>query len=256
MTTSQPRCQDSFRNLDPTVRLLRNRPNAIYNFTMGNRPKMSLKYAIFKICPKLARKWYSCETRVYSTIFGDSWRQKVVSVFGFGHPKSPFFFTRKRPFSVILGAKKGSSDARIKNGHYFLSLTIPKIGGWDTCLCEYHYWVSFGQFLKIAYFRLIFGRFPLIKSQNQNPMARSVKYEVWNLEFFFWTPNTQRQQVLRGRVTKNILHFKWHPSIYSQNQTNADNHGRIRGGSNLQDLGTPLLWASVGRSNRPANHCG
>ena len=50
---------------------------------------------------------------------------------------------------------------------------------------EYHYWVSFGQFLKIAYFRLIFGRFPLIKSQNQNPMARSVKYEVWNLEFFF-----------------------------------------------------------------------
>ena len=74
-----------------TVRLLRNRPNAFYNFTMGNRPKMSLKYAIFKICPKLARKWYSCETRVYSTIFGDSWRQKVVSVFGFGHPKSHFF---------------------------------------------------------------------------------------------------------------------------------------------------------------------
>ena len=26
-----------------------------WDFTMGNRPKMSLKYAIFKICPKLAR---------------------------------------------------------------------------------------------------------------------------------------------------------------------------------------------------------
>ena len=36
-------------------------------------------------------------------------------------------------------------------------------------------------------------------------MARSVKYEVWNLEFFFFTPNTQRQQVLRGRVTKKIF---------------------------------------------------
>ena len=52
---------------------------------------MSLKCAIFKIYPKLAGKLYSCETRVYSTIFGDSWRQKVVSVFGFGNPKSQFF---------------------------------------------------------------------------------------------------------------------------------------------------------------------
>ena len=54
-------------------------------FIRGNRPKISPKYAIFKICPKLARKWYSSETRVHSTIFWDSWRQKVVSVFGFAN---------------------------------------------------------------------------------------------------------------------------------------------------------------------------
>ena len=38
---------------------------------------MSLNYAIFKICAKLTRKWYYCETKVYSTIIGDSRRQKV-----------------------------------------------------------------------------------------------------------------------------------------------------------------------------------
>ena len=41
---------------------------------------------------------------------------------------------------------------------------------------EYQYWMSFGQILKIAYFRLIFGRIPLIKSQNQNPMLLSVNF--------------------------------------------------------------------------------
>ena len=57
-------------------------------FIRGNRPKMSIYFAIFKICPKPFRKWYLCETSVYSIIFGDSWWQKVVSVFGFGRPKS------------------------------------------------------------------------------------------------------------------------------------------------------------------------
>ena len=41
----------------------------------------------------VTRKTYltgTCETSVYSIIFGDSWRQKVVSVFGFGRPKSHF----------------------------------------------------------------------------------------------------------------------------------------------------------------------
>ena len=126
-TTSQPQCQDSFWNLDPTVRLLRNRPNAFYNFTMGNRPKMSLKYAIFKICPKLARKWYSCETRVYSTIFGDSWRQKVVSVFWFGHPKSHFFAPENDHFQWFWVQKNGTLDAQIQKQRPLFVVNYPQI---------------------------------------------------------------------------------------------------------------------------------
>ena len=95
-------------------------------FIRGNWPKMSLKYAIFKICPKFAWKWYSCETRVCSTNFGESWRQKVVSVFGFGHPKSHFFAP--------------------ENGHFqwfWVSPTIPQYGGKDYCFT----WISFpGEF--------------------------------------------------------------------------------------------------------------
>ena len=41
---------------------------------------------------------------------------------------------------------------------------------------EYHYRVSFGKNLKIAYFRLIFGRFPFIISENQNLMVHSVNF--------------------------------------------------------------------------------
>ena len=81
---------------------------------MGNRPKMSLKYAIFKICPKLARKWYSCETKVYSTIFGDSWRQKVVSVFGFWYPKSHFL----HPKAAIFGDNPFTNFGDERNGKF------------------------------------------------------------------------------------------------------------------------------------------
>ena len=89
---------------------------------MGNRPKMSLKYAIFKICPKLARKWYSCETRVYSTIFGDSWRQKVVSVFGFGHPKYHFLHPKSLKMAVF-GCKKIIIDNLVQFEEDFNSRT-------------------------------------------------------------------------------------------------------------------------------------
>ena len=122
--------------------------------------------------------------------------------------EDPIFCIKKRPFSVIWGAKKWVfGRPNKKTDTTFCCQLYPKMVDETLVSYEYHYWVSFGQFLKIAYFRLIFGRFPLIKSQNQNPMARSVKYEVWNLEFFFWTPNTQRQQVLRGRVTKKYFAF-------------------------------------------------
>ena len=63
---------------------------------------------------------------------------------------------------------------------------------------EYHYWVSFRQILKIAYFRLIFGQFPYIKSQNQNPMLPSVNIWDKNLISGIWFPYTLRQLDLSG----------------------------------------------------------
>ena len=49
--------------------------------------KRASNLQFLKFCPKFARKWYSHETCVSSNT---SWRLKVVSIFGFGHPKSLF----------------------------------------------------------------------------------------------------------------------------------------------------------------------
>ena len=73
---------------------------------------------------------------------------------------------------------------------------------------EYHYRVSFRQILKIAYFRLIYGQFPLIKSQNQNPMLPSVNIWDKNLISGIWFPYTLRQLDLRGWT----LLFEEHPT--------------------------------------------
>ena len=59
-------------------------------WSIKNRVSHKMKKNEPKICPKLTRKWCSCETSIYSIIFGDTWRQKAVSVFGFGRPKSHF----------------------------------------------------------------------------------------------------------------------------------------------------------------------
>ena len=91
------------------------------DFTMGNHPKMSLKYAIFKICPKLARKLYSCETSVFSNIIGDRWRQKVVSVFKFGRQKSNFFAPKITKIGCFLVPKMGLWMPKSENGHHQLS---------------------------------------------------------------------------------------------------------------------------------------
>ena len=93
---------------------------------------MSLNYAIFKNCPKLARKLYLCETSVYSTNFGDSWRL-VVSVFGFGHPKSHFWHQKTANFSDFGRKKVGLLTAIFENGDHFLSPSIPNNVGIDTC---------------------------------------------------------------------------------------------------------------------------
>ena len=113
----------------------------------------------------------------------------------------------KLPFS---GAKKGSSDASIKNEHHFLSSTIPKMVEETLVSCEYHYRVSFGQILKIAHFMIIFGRFLLIKSQNQNPMVHSVNFWDKNLIFGIWFPYIQGQLDPNGWVKKMNFAF-WGP---------------------------------------------
>ena len=80
---------------------------------------------------------------------------------------------------MIWGAKNWVIERpNPKTDTTFCRQLCPKMVNETLVSPEYHYQVSFGQNLKNAYFRLIFGRFPLIKSQNQNPMARSVKYEV------------------------------------------------------------------------------
>ena len=145
-----------FRSLDPTVCLLRNRPNAFYNFTMGNRPKMSLKYAIFKICPKIAQKLYSCERSVYSTIFGDSWRQKVVSLFKFGRQKSIFFAPKITKIGCFRVPKNGTLDAKIQKRTPLFVANYP-LKWWNRHL--FHMNIIFGRVLGKFWKLRILGSF-------------------------------------------------------------------------------------------------
>ena len=73
----------------------------------------------------------------------------------------PFFGTRKRPFSAILGAKNGTSDARNYERRPLFVANYP-LKWWIQLLSG-----EFLQISKIAYFRLIFGRFPLIQTRNK-----------------------------------------------------------------------------------------
>ena len=116
----------------------------ILGFLRGNWPKMSLKYAIFKNCLKLATKSGVCFW---------IWASKV-----------PFFGTRKRPILVLLGQKK--LDFRcpnLKTETTFCRQLFPKMMEQTLVSHEYHFRASFRQILKIVYFRLIFGLFPIVK---------------------------------------------------------------------------------------------
>ena len=78
------------------------------------------------------------------------------AVTSFLHPKTANFSD--------FGPKKiGLPTTKFENGDHFLSPTIPKNGVIDLFSQEYHFRASFGQILKIAYFRLIFGLFPIVK---------------------------------------------------------------------------------------------
>ena len=109
---------------------------------------------------------------------------------------------------AVFGCKKMALQMpKSKNGHHFCRQLYPKMVDGTLVSYEYHYWVSFGQILKMAYFRLIFGRFPLIKSQNQNPMVLSVNFWDKTLIFGIWFPYIQRQLDLSGWVTKMNFAF-------------------------------------------------
>ena len=93
--------------------------------------------------------------------------------------KDPFFAPQITENGRFRVQKIGSSDARIKKRTpLFCPQVYPKMVDETLVSYEYHYWVSFGQILKMAYLilRLIFGRFPLIKSQNQKPYGAIAQF--------------------------------------------------------------------------------
>ena len=99
-----------------------------------------------------------------------------MSVFGFRRPKIKFFAPQITKNGLFWVQKNGTSDAQI-------------------------------QKRKIAYFRLIFGRFSLIKPQHQNPMLQSVNFRDKTLIFGIWYPYIQRQLDLSRQVTKMNFEF-------------------------------------------------
>ena len=102
---------------------------------------------------------------------------KWCPFFLFGHPKTHFFapqINENGRFRVQKNWVLGRPNK--KTGTTFRRQLYPKMVDETLVSYEYHYWVSFGQILKMAHSRLIFGRFPLLKSQNQNPMVLSVNF--------------------------------------------------------------------------------
>ena len=86
---------------------------------------------------------------------------------------------------------------------------------WTLVSHEYHFRASFGQILKIAYFRLIFGQFPIVKSQNQKtygaiPQIKSLKSS--NGCFGLLIHKGTGCEVRRAQ--KNIFGFSGHPNDY------------------------------------------
>ena len=89
---------------------------------------------------------------------------------------------------LILGFYKGkSAQNEPKERYYVLSPTLPKYNGFYTCIMSIPLSAGFGA--NFGIFRLIVGWFPLLKSQNQIPMAPSVNFgdKTWFLVFGFLT---------------------------------------------------------------------
>ena len=89
--------------------------------------------------------------------------------------------------------KMGLPTLKSKNGHHILVVSFTQ-KWWMRHLFhmnnEYHYRVSFGHILKIAYFRLIFGRFPPCKIPKSKPygaLGQFLRKKLWFLVNGFLT---------------------------------------------------------------------
>ena len=91
---------------------------------------MSLKYVIFKICPKLAENDIHVKQESVPQFLGTVGDKKWSPFLDLGI-RNPIFVD---PKTAILGAKKWDFGCpHQKNGDHFFSPTIPKIGGIDSC---------------------------------------------------------------------------------------------------------------------------
>ena len=105
---------------------------------MGNRPKMSLKYAIVKIDIHVKQE----SVPPVLGIVGD---KKCSPFLELGIP-SPIFLHPKSLKMAVFGCKKMG----LPDGDHFLSLTIPQNGGIDTFLGEI--WANFENRAFLAHF--------------------------------------------------------------------------------------------------------
>ena len=126
---------------------------------------MSPKYAISKFAQHSPENDFHV-IRVYSTIFGDRWQQKVVSGLDLGIPSS-IFFTQKRPFPVILGAKNGTSDAQIQNRRPLFVANYPQ-KSWNRLLFHISFFRVFCKFQKSRILGSLLADFPLYNLKIKN----------------------------------------------------------------------------------------
>ena len=107
---------------------------------------MGQKCAIFKICPKFAQKDFYMNRVPSPPFLGIVSNKKWSPFLDFGI-RSPFFHPKTAIFSDFGCKKMGLGMPKSKNGDHFLSPTIPKNGGIDSCFTR----ISFsGEFW--AYF--------------------------------------------------------------------------------------------------------
>ena len=127
------------------------------------------------------------QSKAYTTTHS-SWRVLIHHIFYFG-VRRPNVFAPKNGHVQWFGVQKmGLWTPISKSDTTFCRQLYPNMVDETLDSYEYHYWVGFGQILKMAYFMLIFGQFPLLKSQNQNPMLPSVNFWDKTLIFGIWFP--------------------------------------------------------------------